>query len=466
VDTAKRIHVALGEPEEVGVAMWDGSTLLPRDRAATLIVNGPEAFAAIVRAPGELGLARAYVRGDLDVGGDLEAALGALFSLEAGESRMRAWIGMLPVVVAKALPALGRAGPVPEIEARVQGRLHTPRRDTAAVTHHYDVSNEFYELVLGPAMTYSCAVFADPAERLVDAQRHKHELVSAKLGLEPDMRLLDIGCGWGSMLLHAARHHGVRGVGVTLSEQQATWARARIDAEGLADRIDIRRMDYRELGDETFDAISSIGMFEHVGRAGMDRYMHDLHRLLQPGGRVLHHAIARPAVLNGHRATSRFESRVRQLRIALGSPAPSRVDSAFMQRFVFPDAELHELGTVMTAMQEAALEVRHVESLREHYPLTLRHWVRNLDEQWDEACRLAGAQRARVWKLYMTSSALGFEHHDCEVHQVLAARTTSTGSAAFPLRPAFDHQPRARAPGTTIDLRTDADVAAVTPVTR
>jgi cyclopropane-fatty-acyl-phospholipid synthase len=289
---------------------------------------------------------------------------------------------------------------------------HTLRRDEESVRHHYDVSNRFYELVLGPAMTYSCALFDPPESSLVEAQTAKHELICRKLGLRPGMRLLDVGCGWGAMARHAAEHHGVDVVGVTLSPVQAEWARRAVRHAGLADRIDIRVQDYRQVGDGPFDAVSSVGMFEHVGAARMGIYFGHLHGLVREGGRLLNHAISRPA------------------------DQPSGIDHlSFVGRYVFPGAELVEVGAVVTAMQRAGFEARHVESLREHYARTLRHWVANLEQNWDDAVAEVGPARARIWRLYMAGSAVGFEADRIQIHQVLGVKTGTDGDSGMPLRP-------------------------------
>jgi cyclopropane-fatty-acyl-phospholipid synthase len=259
-------------------------------------------------------------------------------------------------------------------------------------------------------MTYSCALFADPAATLEVAQEAKHELVARKLGLGEGMRLLDVGCGWGSMLLHAAARHGVSGVGVTISRRQAERARERVPEAGLADRIEIRLVDYREVADGPYDAISSIGMFEHVGLSQLALYFARLHALLRPGGRLLNHGIGRPP-----------------------RRKPILPRRTFVNRYVFPDGELHEVGAVASRMQAAGLEVRHLESLREHYALTLRRWVRNLEDSWDEAVAEVGSARARIWRLYMAGSALGFEAGRLQVHQVLAVRSDA-GPSGMPLQ--------------------------------
>jgi cyclopropane-fatty-acyl-phospholipid synthase len=275
------------------------------------------------------------------------------------------------------------------------------------------VSNEFYELVLGPSMTYSCAVFRDPSETLEQAQANKYELICRKLGLRPGMRLLDIGCGWGAMVLHAARHHGVEAVGVTISQNQVEYAKKRIAEAGLTDRVDIRLQDYRDVDDGPFDAISSIGMFEHVGLSRLGSYFDQIVRLLRPGGRVLNHAISRTATTEPRRIGRR----------------------GFIGRYVFPDGELHEVGTVISALQDRGLEVRHMENLREHYALTLRRWVANLEANWDEAVAETSEGRARVWRLYMAASAVMFEENRIHVDQVLAVKAPDDGRSSVPLRP-------------------------------
>jgi cyclopropane-fatty-acyl-phospholipid synthase len=291
-----------------------------------------------------------------------------------------------------------RRPPIPSIEASVNGRPHSITRDRQAVRHHYDVSNDFYRLVLGPTMVYSCAYFADRDDTLDDAQTRKLDLICRKLQLAPGERLLDIGCGWGSLVLHAAANYGVQAVGVTLSEEQARLARERVREQGLEDRIEIRVSDYRELTDGPFDKIASIGMYEHVGRSELDAYVATAHRLLRPGGLFLNHGIAR---LFSEQASA----------------------DTFIWRYIFPDGELHPVTDVMTSMQSTGLEVRDVESLRDHYPLTLRRWLANLRTHRDEATAIVGPERERTWELYILASALGFEDGDISVYQVLSARS-------------------------------------------
>ena len=270
-------------------------------------------------------------------------------------------------------------------------------------------------------MTYSCALWETPETGLTAAQNAKNQLVCDKLRIEPGMRVLDIGCGWGAMAIQAA-HAGAEVVGVTLSAQQASLARERAEAAGVGDRIDIRQQDYREVADGPFDAISSIGMFEHVGRAKLAEYFRRCHDLLRPGGRMLNDGITRRAEAPA--------------RLPIGMPTMPWHKRSFTNRYVFPDGELHPIGDVVTVMSQQGFEIRHLENLREHYALTLRAWVANLQENWDEAVDQVGLERARVWRFYMASSAVGFDLGFIELHQVLGVRSDG-GDAGFPLRPAY-----------------------------
>jgi cyclopropane-fatty-acyl-phospholipid synthase len=416
----------------IAIEAYDGSRAGPDDAPATVVIRSRDAVSRVLTRPGELGIARAYVAGDVDIEGDVFAVLG--FADSAADLRFE------PKLLVALLRETGLQGikplPPPPEEARLRGGVHTRSRDRAAITHHYDVSNDFYRLVLGPSMTYSCGVFEAPSQTLEEAQHNKYELIARKLDLEPDMRLLDVGCGWGGMLLHAAGRHGVSGVGVTLSHEQEELATKRIAEAGLADRLEVRLQDYRDVRDGPFDAISSIGMFEHVGRTRMQQYFARLYELLPPGGRLLNHAISRPGYPQPDTPVGRATATARRVATALGSRTTSKIQSDFMERYVFPDGELHEVGVVVSMLQETGFEVRHVESLREHYALTLRRWVANLEGNWDAAVAEVGAGRARVWRLYMAASALGFERNDIQIHQVLAARTEG-GASDMPLRPAF-----------------------------
>jgi cyclopropane-fatty-acyl-phospholipid synthase len=411
---ADLVTALLGDDLPVAVRAYDGSRAGPLDAPATLVLRSPDALGRIVQAPTDLGFGRAYVTGDLDVEGDLFAALALRHRIRGARLDRQGWLALARV----AGPAALRRLPRPGEEARLRGRRHSRRRDAAAIAHHYDQPVEFFRIVLGPSLTYSCACWTDPSVGLDAAQAAKHELVCSKLGLRPGMRLLDVGCGWGSMVLHAAAHHGVEAVGVTLSAAQAEAAAKRVAEAGLGDRVTIRLQDYRDVDDGPYDAISSIGMFEHVGEARLDEYFTRLHGLLRPGGRLLNHGISRP----GGQPRSRFRR------------------ASFIDRYVFPDGELHEVGRVVTRLQDRGFEVRHVESLREHYALTLRAWVANLEAGWDDAVDAAGARRARIWRLYMAASAVGFEDGAISVHQVLAVRPDG-GRSGLPLRPVFSEAP-------------------------
>ncbi|MFF0834331.1 MULTISPECIES: class I SAM-dependent methyltransferase [unclassified Streptomyces] len=408
----------LGSPLPLRIRAWDGSQSGPPD-APALVVRNRRALRRLLFKPGELGLARAWVAGDLDVEGDLYAVLEVMAgpvweNEEDGRSLVEALRDR--EVRAAGRELLKLAGPPippapPREEVRRRRHLHTRHSDRRAISHHYDVGNDFYELVLGPSMVYSCAYWQDGGT-LESAQRDKLELVSAKLGLTEGQRLLDVGCGWGSMAIHAAREHGARVVGVTLSQEQAAYARKRVADEGLTDRVEIRVQDYRDVKDGPFDAISSIGMAEHVGAERYLEYASVLYGLLKPGGRLLNHQIAR----RPQRDESTYE-----------------VDG-FIDAYVFPDGELAPIGTTVTQLERAGFEVRDVESIREHYARTLRQWVERLEAGWGRAVRLTSPGRARVWRLYMAASALAFERNRIGVNQVLAVRTPDSGDSGLPLR--------------------------------
>ena len=419
------------------VEAYDGSSAEPTvagpANEITLKILSRDALNRVLTRPGELGLARAYVAGDIDIDGDLDA----LFFLSVPPMKQLLKVDNLraltSVVGASALKPLAP----PPIEARQRGSLHSRSRDKDAISHHYDVSNRFYEMVLGPSMTYSCAVFRSPEDTLETAQRRKVDLVARKLDLKPGMRLLDVGCGWGAMAIHAAKQYGASVVGVTLSTEQQRYASERAAQSGVSHLVEFRLQDFRDVKDGPFDAISSIGMSEHVGRKSLATYTQTLFDLLRPGGRFLNHAIGRPVSFDADPQPSRGSEISRQMQIALGMRGPSKIGSQFMERYVFPDGELHEVGMMVSMFQAHGFEVRHVESLREHYALTLRHWVDNLVKRFDEAVQEVGEQRARVWRLYMAGSAVGFERHHLEIHQVLMSRPES-GRSGLELRPDFE----------------------------
>ncbi|MGY1737215.1 class I SAM-dependent methyltransferase [Geodermatophilus sp. SYSU D00684] len=397
----------------VRLRAWDGSETGPPG-GPVVVLRSRRAFRRVLWSPVQLGLARAYVAGDVDVPGDVFATLTALRVLATwgqGEPAppLRPSARWALLRTAARLGAVGPPPPPPAEEARVgrAGPRHSRRRDAVAIAHHYDVGNDFYALVLGPTLVYSCAVWTDECTGLDAAQEAKLDLVCRKLGLRPGMRLLDVGCGWAGLALHAARRYGVDVVGVTLSAEQAALARKRVAEAGLTDRVDVRVQDYREVTDGPFDAIASIGMAEHVGRQQMPSYAAHLRDLLRPGGRLLNHAIA--------------------WRDGRWRPDPD----SFIARYVFPDGELLGLAETVGALEDAGLEVLDVEALRRHYGLTLRAWVARLERHWDEAVAAAGEGRARVWRLYMAACALAFEAGTMGVDQVLVQRP---GGAPPPLR--------------------------------
>ena len=400
---------ALAPGLDVRLELWDGSALGDVS-GPTIHLRSADALRRLLWSPGELGLGRAYVAGDIDVGLD-EDIVAAVAALRPAGAQLR----MGPRQVTAAFRAAVRAGAIgrplrsPPEEARPRGARHTRSRDAEVVSHHYDVGNDFYRIVLGPTLTYSCARFVDDTTGLDEAQTSKHDLVCRKLGLHerPGMRLLDVGCGWGSMAIHAAQRYGARVLAVTISQEQRDLAERRAAEAGVGEMVEIRLMDYRDVTGEPFDAVSSIGMSEHVGSAQIDDYFATLRSVLRPAGRLLNHAISSVG----------------------GSKLGGRT---FMGRYVFPDGELLDVATTSAAMQRAGLEVRDVESLREHYARTLRHWVANLERGWDEAVRLVGERRARVWRLYMAASTVGFEDAGISVHQVLGVADDTVGRSGMP----------------------------------
>lgn len=415
------LHTMLGPGLPVVVRAWDGSQASSPHTGEPVIItaHSPRAARYLIAAPNQVGLARAYITGELTIEGDLEDALGRLFDVihpapgTAGPLALKRLLKTAP----RALPdiaSLWGLGPLPQpptVEAHLHGRRHSKNRDAAAIQHHYDVGNSFYRLLLGPSMTYSCAYWAPPAQDLEQAQTAKHDLVATKLGLDPDKRVLDIGCGWGSFLIHAATRYGTRGLGVTLSAEQARLAQRRIRSAGLNHLVTIKHLDYRDLHNEQFDAIASVGMAEHVGTEELHTYTDRVASLLKPGGRLLHHTIASRTADPGHRTPS---------------------SRTFMSSYVFPDGQLQPLHASLTALERTGLEIRDVQALREHYPRTLRAWTTNLRNEWDDAVTLIGRERARVWQLYLTASTIAFERDRIGVNQILATRPTSTGDSHMP----------------------------------
>jgi cyclopropane-fatty-acyl-phospholipid synthase len=407
---APLITSLFGDRPPIRFEFWDGSALGAVDGPGTVLVRSPNVIRRLLWSPGELGLARAYLTGELQMEGDIFSVLATLHGAAPADLKVGARFPLLALRAAGRLGVLRPPLPRPAEEALPRGRRHSKARDAEVISHHYDISNEFYRLVLGPSVTYSCARYVNETDTLEAAQQAKLDLVCRKLGLpdRPGARLLDVGCGWGSMALHAARHYDAQVVGVTLSRAQAELARQRVTEEGLEGQVEIRVQDYRDLRGEQFDVISSIGMFEHVGAEKMAQYFETLYGLLSDTGRLLNHAISS---VGGSRIARR----------------------SFIGRYVFPDGELMDVSRVAQSMERAGFEVRDVESLREHYAKTLRAWVANLQDNWDGAVTEVGVQRARVWLLYMAASANGFEDGGISLHQVLGVKTDPHGQSLMPL---------------------------------
>ncbi len=389
------LRVALAEalPDRpFRIELWDGTSLPAANGGPTFTLRSPQALGHVLRSPGQLGVGRAYVTGALDID-SVDAALELLDGWNPPPIEPRSRLRIAAAAVrAGALRAVPR---VPDAELRPRGRRHSIARDQRSVRHHYDVSNEFFQLFLGDDMTYSCAIFSRGATTLEEAQEAKLELVCTKLGLQAGMRLLDVGCGWGSFAVHAATRHGVHVTGITLSEPQAIRARERAREAGVADKVEIRVQDYRELAGESFDRVASIGMVEHVGAVNIDAYTAQLANVLKPGGVVLNHGIAR---------------------VRHGDPEAG----PFSERFVFPDAAPLHLSRVTASFERTNTVIDHVEGFAPDYAETLRHWARNLDDRIDEATALAGEERVRVWRLYLRAARRGFETGFTSVYQVRA----------------------------------------------
>jgi cyclopropane-fatty-acyl-phospholipid synthase len=419
---AHAVELLADGPLGIRFTAYDGSATGSDDAEFGLHVNTPRGAAYLATAPGSLGMARAYIAGDLEVSGVHPGDPYPILAVMSGGLR---WRRPDPITLARVAKALGvsrllppPAPPpqeaVPDWRRSLHGLLHSRGRDAAAIHHHYDVSNAFYEMVLGPSMTYTCACYPTEDATLEQAQAHKYDLVARKLDLKPGMRVLDVGCGWGGMVRHAARHHGVSIVGVTLSQEQAAWAQEAIRREGLDHLAEVRHGDYRDVRETGFDAVSSIGLTEHIGVGNYPAYFRFLQQRLRPGGRLLNHSITRPE--NTH---------------------TPRVKGGFIDRYVFPDGELTGSGRIITEMQNVGLEVRHEENLREHYAMTCGAWCQNLVDNWDACVTEVGLATAKVWGLYMAGSRLGFETNQIQLHQVLAVRPHEDGRADFPLRPTW-----------------------------
>ncbi|MFD6277395.1 class I SAM-dependent methyltransferase [Streptomyces sp. NPDC060209] len=410
------IEQFLGGPPPVRIRMWDGSETGPED-APTVHVRSRRALRRLLWQPGELGLAEAYITGDIDIAENLADGLRAMrrASREHGLRLPRPGLaGRLRAAgTALRLGAVGPRPPVPAARAGLSGALHSKARDRAAISHHYDLSNAFYSLLLDETMAYSCGYWTGtgPDYGPADSQRDKLELICRKLGLRPGARLLDIGCGWGSLTLHAAARHGVRVTAVTLAAEQASYVRGQVEERGLEDLVEVHRCDYRDVAGLPgfrggYDAVSTIEMGEHVGDAEYPAFTALLHSVLRPQGRALVQQMSR------------------------GSTAPG--GGAFIESYIAPDMHMRPLGETVGLMEGAGFEVRDVESMREHYVLTVEAWHRTLEERWPEFVALVGEETARVWRLYLVGGALAFEERRMGVDQILSVRPGPEGPAGMP----------------------------------
>ncbi|QGN57990.1 cyclopropane-fatty-acyl-phospholipid synthase family protein [Nostocoides sp. HKS02] len=399
----------------VRLTAWDGSTAGPDD-APHVVLRSPRALRRLLRHPGELGVAQAYVTGEVDVDGPLDEALMHVWRVarERGLGGIRPTSGAVAALLrlARRSGALGLPPRPPASQAVVKGRLHSLARDRQAIRHHYDLSNEFYELILDPQLAYSCAYWTstEPGYTVEDAQRDKLDLVGRKLGLRPGDRLLDVGCGWGSMSLYAAEHFGAHVTGVTIAAEQKRFIDGRIRERGLQDRVEIRLQDYRAIPDGDFDAVVSLEMGEHVGEANYPRYAAVLHDKVRPGGRVLVQQMSRRGRFPG------------------GGP--------FIESFIAPDMHMRPVGETIALIENSGLEVRDVHALREHYVRTVDAWHARFEERWDEAVDLVGEEVARVWRLYLVGASMAFREGRMGVDQILAVRPDHGDAAVEPVRPA------------------------------
>jgi cyclopropane-fatty-acyl-phospholipid synthase len=410
----------LAEPSPVRFTAYDGSATGPVDAEITISLNTPRAAAYLVSAPGSLGMARAYVSGDAQFTGvhpgNPYALLAAMDHLKWRRPDVRTALRIARSLGLKRLvpPPPPPQEALPDWRRVLEGMRHSRIRDAEAIHHHYDVSNEFYEMLLGESMTYTCACYPSEDATLEEAQFHKYDLVAKKLDLKPGMRLLDVGCGWGGMVRHAAKHYGVKVLGVTLSAEQAEWAQQEIKRQGLEDLAEVRFSDYRDVVEGDFDAVSSIGLTEHIGVAQYPAYFEFLGSKLRPGGRLLNHCITRPDNIH-----------------------EPRVKGGFIDRYIFPDGELTGAGNIIVALQNSGLEMRHEENLREHYARTCAAWCENLVANWDAAVAEVGEATAKIWGMYLAGSSLGFDKRQIELHQVLAVRPDERGRSHYPLRHTF-----------------------------
>ncbi len=402
--------------EKLSVRLWDGTTWPDEwPRSAVLALKHPEALGRMFLPGTEVGLAEAYLDNDFDIEGGIEAAFEIADFLLAHVGDWKRRLKVAGLLVGLPWPDGGSTmrRATRHLLPRIRGKRHSVERDRRAVTFHYDVSNDFYRLWLDRRMVYSCAYFQSPDDDLDAAQERKLDYLCRKLRLRPGQRLLDIGCGWGALVLHAAKHFGVRAEGITLGEPQLDWGRERIAEAGLANDATIELRDYREIGAHgchPYDAIVSVGMAEHVGRERLPDYFAAVYRALKPGGVFLNQAIGEGTVAR-----------------------PNNRDGSFIEQYVFPDGDIPPLPIVLRAAESSGFETRDVENLREHYVLTLRHWLRRLEAHHDEARRFVDETIYRVWRLYIAGSAHGFRCGHIAVYQTLLAKLDRSGESNLPL---------------------------------
>ncbi|MCW2893894.1 MAG: Cyclopropane-fatty-acyl-phospholipid synthase [Actinomycetia bacterium] len=416
---AEIFEAIAGPDAPVEFRAYDGSSAGAPGSPIKITVRSPVAVSYLAQAPGALGLARAYVSGHLDLEGDMIVALSRLSKAQDSQVSLADRLKLLQSLGGPKVLFPRIAPPPQEVQPRRRGltvgRMHSKSRDASSISHHYDVSNRFYEWVLGPTMAYTCACYPTEEATLEEAQEYKFDLVARKIGLKPGMRLLDVGCGWGVMVMHAAREYGVKAIGVTLSAEQAAWAQQAIKKAGLEHLAEVRHQDYRDVPEADFDAVSSIGITEHIGKANVPGYFAFLNGKLKVGGRMLNHCITRP-----------------------DNTGPSIYKEGFINRYVFPDGELEGPGWLAGVMNDNGFEIRHEENLREHYSKTLAAWCANLDAHWDEAVKEVGQGTARVWRLYMAGSRLGFDRNVVQLHQILGVKLAKDGTSGMPLRPDWE----------------------------
>ncbi|GAA3616591.1 cyclopropane-fatty-acyl-phospholipid synthase family protein [Kineosporia mesophila] len=396
-------EAVLGKDLPIRIRLWDGTETGPAD-APVLVVRSSRALRRLFWHPGELGLAQAYVTGEIDVEGDLADGFRRVWAALRTQKVSRN-LTLAPQVLGLAAKGIGRPLPPPDSQARLRGRLHTRRRDKDAIAHHYDLSNDFYQLVLDPHMAYSCAYFTEPGQSLEQAQEAKLDLVCRKLGLSAGQRLLDVGCGWGSLSIHAAQAYGAQVTGITLSGQQAAFVRERVQKLGLEDRVTVKLLDYRELADEPFDAVASLEMGEHVGQANYPVYAATLHRMVVPGGRVLVQQMSRGANRPG--------------------------GGAFIEAYIAPDMHMRPVGETVALLERAGLEMRDVHGMREHYVWTAQAWYELFEQRYADVVALVGEEMARVWRLYLVGGGLAFEEGRMGVDQILAVRRVPGGMSSM-----------------------------------